>query len=232
MPPLVVVCGRSFIAFDEAERAALGPAASRPPATIAPAQPPTPESTAMYCLPSGPIRHRLADDAGAGLELPELLARARVDGLEPAVHRAVEHDVAGGDECPAPHGQVFLDLHTRAGRQDPTRRTARDDRLAPRTSSRSCRRTACPRCNSPRRLPRPDTSSDAGCRRARARRVRRRLPVLHAGRRGTAVAHDLAHARGFLRHVLQAARLEIDASGGVHEAVRLRPTTPRPTSDQ
>ena len=35
--------------------AAVGSVASRPPATIAPAQPPTPDRMATYCLPSGPL---------------------------------------------------------------------------------------------------------------------------------------------------------------------------------
>src|SRR5580700_5549696 len=46
-------------------------------------------------LPVRPtVRHRVADDAGAHLELPERLARARVGRLEPPVERAVEHHVA------------------------------------------------------------------------------------------------------------------------------------------
>src|SRR5205085_9192570 len=35
-------------------RAAVGSRASRSPETTAPAQPPTPDKTATYCLPSGP----------------------------------------------------------------------------------------------------------------------------------------------------------------------------------
>ena len=46
--------GRSVIAFDEAAAPRWSRARSRLPATIAPAQPPTPDSTATYCLPSGP----------------------------------------------------------------------------------------------------------------------------------------------------------------------------------
>src|SRR5581483_9596816 len=41
------------------------------------------------------VRDRLSDDSGTGLELPQLLAAARVDRLEPPVHRSVEGDVAG-----------------------------------------------------------------------------------------------------------------------------------------
>src|SRR4051812_12896082 len=55
------------------------------------------------------IRNRLSDDSGPRLELPEDAAIARVDGLEPPVHRSVKGDVAGGNNGPTPHGQVFLD---------------------------------------------------------------------------------------------------------------------------
>ena len=103
--------------------AAVASRGSRSPETIAPAQPPTPESTATYCLPSGPaIGDRLADDPGAGLELPQQLAGARVDRLEPAVHRAVEDDVAGGRERAAPDREILLDLPARLARRPGPRR--------------------------------------------------------------------------------------------------------------
>src|SRR5688572_8830013 len=54
IPPLMVCCGRSLIALTNPS-AAVGSRASRFPATIAPAHPPTPENTATYCLPSGPL---------------------------------------------------------------------------------------------------------------------------------------------------------------------------------
>src|SRR4051812_47542290 len=50
----------------------------------------------------------LADDAGAGLELPQRRSSARVDGLEPTVHRSIERDVSAGDERSAPDRQVLL----------------------------------------------------------------------------------------------------------------------------
>ena len=56
------------------------------------------------------IGDRLADDAGAGLELPFQFAAARIDRLEPAVHGSVEDQVAGGGQGAAPERQVFLDL--------------------------------------------------------------------------------------------------------------------------
>src|SRR3954470_5835727 len=50
MPPFVVFEGRSRIAFANPS-AAPESRASSPPATIAPDQPPTPDSTATYLLP-------------------------------------------------------------------------------------------------------------------------------------------------------------------------------------
>src|SRR5205085_10064144 len=50
----------------------------------------------------GRIGDGVADDTGADLELPEQLARAGVRRLEPTVERAVEDDIAGGDEGAAP----------------------------------------------------------------------------------------------------------------------------------
>src|SRR6266542_4269748 len=59
------------------------------------------------------IGHRLPDDSRSGLELPQQRAALRVDRLEPAVHRAVEHDVAAGSHavntprCPPGPGFIF-----------------------------------------------------------------------------------------------------------------------------
>src|SRR5207248_5017998 len=53
IPPLLVCWGRSFMALANPSAAA-GSRTSRSLETTAPAQPPTPESTATYCLPSGP----------------------------------------------------------------------------------------------------------------------------------------------------------------------------------
>src|SRR5690606_9797157 len=44
------------------------------------------------------VRDRVADDPGAGLELPQFPPGARVHCLEPAFERAVEDHVAAGDE--------------------------------------------------------------------------------------------------------------------------------------
>src|SRR6187549_100349 len=66
------------------------------------------------------VRHRVADDARRRLELPELLARLRVHGLQPAFHRPVEDDVAAGGQCSAPVRQTFLDApDLLAGRRIP-----------------------------------------------------------------------------------------------------------------
>src|SRR5579883_1964503 len=48
------------------------------------------------------VRDGIPDDPGPTLELPEHLPTLRVDRLEPSVHRAVEQDVAGGDDRAAP----------------------------------------------------------------------------------------------------------------------------------
>src|SRR5206468_1750369 len=56
------------------------------------------------------IRDRLADDAGAGLELPFELAAMRVHRLEPAVHGSVENEIACRNQGAAPDGQILLDL--------------------------------------------------------------------------------------------------------------------------
>src|SRR6185437_3728369 len=53
-------------------------------------------------------RHRLTDDSRARLELPENLAGARVDGPEPAIERAVEHEIAAGREYAAEERQLRL----------------------------------------------------------------------------------------------------------------------------
>src|SRR5437762_3312967 len=55
------------------------------------------------------VGHRLSDDSGAAFELPQQLARLRVDCFEPPLHRPVERDVAGSDERAAPHRKVFFD---------------------------------------------------------------------------------------------------------------------------
>src|SRR5205085_11498213 len=51
------------------------------------------------------VGDRLADDSRGRLEAPQQLPRLRVHRLEPAVHRAVEDDVARRRERPTPHGK-------------------------------------------------------------------------------------------------------------------------------
>src|SRR2546430_17675477 len=48
-----------------------------------------------------------AHDARTNFEFPELTPGARIGGLEPAVERAIEHDVACGDDAAAPD-RIFL----------------------------------------------------------------------------------------------------------------------------
>src|SRR6187551_1925978 len=52
------------------------------------------------------VGDRIADDAGAGLELPQFGAAPRVHRLEPAVHRAEEDHVAAGGEDAAVDGEL------------------------------------------------------------------------------------------------------------------------------
>src|SRR4051812_7555419 len=54
-----------------------------------------------------PISNRLSDDSRAGLEFPELLASAGVEGLEPTFHRSIKNDVASGRERSAPNWKIF-----------------------------------------------------------------------------------------------------------------------------
>src|SRR5207302_6495034 len=56
------------------------------------------------------IADRLADDPAARLELPHDFAGARVHGFEPAVHRPVEDETAGGRKRRTPYRQVFRDF--------------------------------------------------------------------------------------------------------------------------
>src|SRR5438552_2193285 len=55
------------------------------------------------------VGHRVADDARRTLEPPQLGPGRGIHGLEPAFHRAVEHDARGRGECTAIGREVFLD---------------------------------------------------------------------------------------------------------------------------
>src|SRR6266516_2868554 len=60
-------------------------------------------------LAVGPqIRHRVADDPGGRLELPQQRAGGRIDRLDPAFHRAVEHDARGLRQRAAVGRQILL----------------------------------------------------------------------------------------------------------------------------
>src|SRR5882672_6114810 len=82
-------------------------------------------------LAVGPqIGHRVADDPGGCLELPQQRAGGRIDRLEPAFHRAVEHDARGRRQRAAVCRQVLLDFpfHLADGRiprDEPATVTAR-----------------------------------------------------------------------------------------------------------
>src|SRR6185312_10024831 len=53
------------------------------------------------------IRKHVADDSGGRLELEQLLAVLRAHGLEVALERAVEHEVARGGQRTGPHGEAL-----------------------------------------------------------------------------------------------------------------------------
>src|SRR6185312_14243646 len=67
----------------------------------------------LFVAVRGFERDRLTDDSGAGLELPFEFAGLGIDGFEPAVQRAVEHEAARGRERAAPHRQILLYLPDR-----------------------------------------------------------------------------------------------------------------------
>src|SRR5438034_6259924 len=82
-------------------------------------------------LAVGPqIGHRVADDAGGRLELPQERAGGRIDRLQPAFHRAVEHDARGRRQRATIRRQVLLDFPLdlpdgRIPRDEPATVTAR-----------------------------------------------------------------------------------------------------------
>src|SRR2546426_5094297 len=51
------------------------------------------------------VGHRVADDARRALEPPQLGPGRGINRLEPAFHRAVEHDAAGRRQGPAVRGE-------------------------------------------------------------------------------------------------------------------------------
>src|SRR3989442_9264185 len=76
------------------------------------------------------IGHRVADDAGGRLELPQERAGGRIDRLQPAFHRAVEHDARGRRQRATIRRQVLLDFPLdladgRIPRDEPATVTAR-----------------------------------------------------------------------------------------------------------
>ena len=121
-------------------------------------------------LAVGPeVGDRVADDARRDVELPELGAGARVERLEPAVHRPVEHHVAAGGEHAAVDRETCRPSRPRpcGCARRPTRPARPDSRPGPDTSSRRRRDTACRRCSSPRCPRSPCRCCAPGCRAAR-----------------------------------------------------------------
>ena len=94
----------------EAERAVAHPRIDLRRWRPTPGHPPTPgqDGDVLHAVIAHE-RHRLADEAGVGVELPQLLAGLGVDRLEPAIHRSVEGDVAGGHQRAAPDREFLCD---------------------------------------------------------------------------------------------------------------------------
>src|SRR4051794_34816850 len=146
---------------------------------------------------------RLADDPGAGLELPQFVAAFRIDSFEPAVHRAVEDQVGRGRRGAAPHRKILLDTPELAPFRDvPGRELA----------AVAARAGIHPDLAAD--IGRPGDIADLGVLGVVAQivvrnvqhavlwRVGRGLPVLGAWRGGTDIAHDGAGRGLLIRRVL------------------------------
>src|SRR6185312_14288438 len=53
-------------------------------------------------------RHRIADDAGSSLELPQDFARTGIDRTKPAIHRPVKREIATGRQHAAVDRKVIV----------------------------------------------------------------------------------------------------------------------------
>src|SRR5438105_9117561 len=142
------------------------------------------------------VRDRLPDDARDGLVLPELAPVLRVDRLEPAVHRSVEHEVAAGGERAAPH---------REGLRDRPHLLARDRIPRHEATARLVEVLVHLGFGAEVGRARDVTRRKEGrvlaqvlmrhIEQSRARRPRTRLPVLGARRAGTVVANNASQDR-------------------------------------
>src|ERR1700754_488395 len=166
------------------------------------------------------IGDRLADDPGAGLELPFQFAGPGVDGFEPAIHRSVEHQSAGGGHRAAPQRQVLLDGPDRLARyRIPGGELAAiaagaglGDNLG------ADERRACDVADGPA-LPIHAQVLMRDVHQAGRRRKRRRTPVLEPGRRRADVVYDSADLGELVRVHNGPPGLEIDAENGIDVAV-------------
>src|SRR5215207_8122982 len=159
----------------------------------------------------------IPDDAGADLELPQLLARARVHRLEPAVERAIEDDTARRRERATPHGEGFLDAPDFSSR----RRVPRDELAAVSARALLLRRIRAdvwrsrdvahgPHLEVHAQVVRRDVEQPG------ARRERGGLVVLAALEARANVLHELSFGRHLLRNDLWSPRLHVDARRPVH----------------
>ncbi len=144
----------------------------------------------------------------------------RVDRLEPPLHRAVEDDVAGGDQGAAPGGEELLDLPARlVRRQIPGGEEAA---VAAGAGVHPDVGADERRAGDVVRLHPLEVHAQVVVRHVEqpgARREGGRLPVLGARRRRADLADGLAGAGRLRRHVAHAPRLQVDAGGGGDEGV-------------
>src|SRR5262245_28520533 len=64
-------------------------------------------SDVLFTIGSG-IGHRITNDSGWGLELPQNLAGFSMNGFKPSFHGSVKNHVSTGGESASPGGEVFF----------------------------------------------------------------------------------------------------------------------------
>src|SRR5436190_2287584 len=169
------------------------------------------------------IADRLTDDPAACLELPQQLAVASVDRLEPAVQSSVENESAAGCEGGAPERQVLVNFPGRASRDRIPRRyhaaitSGTAIHLHVRAHERRARNVV--RWTDGHVHAQVDVRNvdETGY-----RAERRRIPILLTWRGRADVAHDPSLLRFLFGIGRNSAGLEIDPEIAIHMAVRGR----------
>src|SRR5271154_7416128 len=168
------------------------------------------------------IGDRLADDPGAGFELPFQFAGLGIDGFEPAIHGSVENQSAGGGHRPAPQRQILLDgpdrlaLHRIPGGE--LAAIAAGSGLGDDLGADE--RRASDVADGPA-LPIHAQVLMRYVHQAGRRRKRRRIPVLESGRRRADVMYYRAELRELVPVHDRPPSLKIDAKNGIDVAVWL-----------